>query len=69
MNVQPICTAVEAIRRSVFGLSGAVVSVKAAIAAAREECPSLKETDQQLEEHIVSAAAIAGRAVLFDLHE
>jgi hypothetical protein len=47
---------------------GGTISVKAIIAAVREDGPHLDWTDEALIEFIVEAPAF-GRAVAFDLHE
>lgn len=46
-----------------------IVSVKATIAAVREDGPHWEVTDCDLIELIVQAAPAYGRAVAFDLHE
>ncbi|TIP22568.1 MAG: hypothetical protein E5X67_36650 [Mesorhizobium sp.] len=48
---------------------GGIVSVKATIAAVREDGPHWEVTDCDLIELIVQAAPAYGRAVAFDLHE
>jgi hypothetical protein len=47
---------------------GCTVSVRAIIAAVREEAPYLQETDCELTELVVMAA-ILGRSVGFDVRE
>jgi hypothetical protein len=45
------------------------VSVKAIVAAVRQDGPHLECTDKALIELIVTAAPAFGRAVAFDLHQ
>ncbi|MCF6119146.1 hypothetical protein L2449_20035 [Mesorhizobium muleiense] len=48
---------------------GGTVSVKAVIAAVRQDGPHFEITDSALIELIVEAAPACGRAVAFDLHD
>ncbi|ESY67398.1 hypothetical protein NKI77_24850 [Mesorhizobium opportunistum] len=48
---------------------GDIVSVKAAIEAARRDAPYLQDTDDELTEKIVDLARELGLAVLFDSRE
>lgn len=72
MNIETNCEriAVELVQEAIHKTpAGGTVSIKAVIAAVRQDGPHLEMTDNALIELIVETAPAYGRAVAFDLHE